>query len=862
MRQQADEYLSQGQYDAAIALYEQCIDVDPTEMSNYWHLGLAWLLQEEESQAQAIWLSALTQGTPEEVDVWMAELLKVLEAEGTRHLYSGKLQLAEKIYWQILELDSEQAEAHYNLGHALAQQGDFHEAVACWQRAIDLKPDFAEAYQEQGCVFQKLEEFDNAIACYLKALEIKPSWIETQYNLGLCFSQCGRLDEAIGCFRKVVQLDLGYTQAYGDLGNIMLQKGNLDEAIAYFKNAIQIKPEFAQAYCNWVDILGQQGKLNESINANACLLKALLDFPDVSSDTYLALGNVIALRNDFESAIVAYQKAIQLQPDSEEIYFELGKALNKKGNFEAAITAYQRALQLQPDSEEIYFRLGKALADKGSFAEGINLYQKVLKVNPKRADVWCYLGNAWSAIGKFDKAIFCYQQNLNIQPNSVDAYCNLGIALAQINKADEAIASFRKVMEINPDLAKAVYDVIILLSQQGKLDEKNIGFQDLLPVDPPKDFYESTRDWAVSFNLEPSNYISIYPKNIISLKPPKTPDINIHFSFRFGNKVELPESFLAILPDGRYWLNKSQNTTAIITADNKLLADISPEFPVLSPGHQDKHPSKHSIFSLEKLPFIQRIDGTVAVLSGLLNNVYFHWMFDILPRIQLLYVSGIEMAGIDKFLIDSRLSFQRETLKALGIAETKTLEADKYFYIEARRLVVPSFPGSIAWMPKWACDFLKSAFLNKKALETSEKIERLYISRKHAENRRIINEDEVISLLNKFGFKSITLELMSVAEQAALLANAKVVIAPHGGGLTNTVFCNSGTKVIEIFSPNYVYPCYWLVANLIGLEYYYLLGEMPEGSYLHKLIYPNPRIEDIFVNINKLLSIMKFAEVI
>jgi capsular polysaccharide biosynthesis protein len=103
------------------------------------------------------------------------------------------------------------------------------------------------------------------------------------------------------------------------------------------------------------------------------------------------------------------------------------------------------------------------------------------------------------------------------------------------------------------------------------------------------------------------------------------------------------------------------------------------------------------------------------------------------------------------------------------------------------------------------------------------------------------------------------MESMSVAQQASLLANAKIVVAPHGGGLTNLVFCQPGTKVIEIFSPNYVYPCYWLVSNLVGLEYYCAFGETLAGGNFHKIICPSPRIEDIFVRVEELLKVLKCA---
>jgi len=144
LQQQAAEYLEQGQHSEAIALYQRCID-NPTLMSNYWQIGLALLLKGEELEAQSVWLLALTQ-YPQEIDVGLAELLKVLEAAAIRYFQFGNMHLAEIIYWQILELDSDQAEAHYHLGTAIAHRGDLDAAVACWQRAVELKPDFPDRH--------------------------------------------------------------------------------------------------------------------------------------------------------------------------------------------------------------------------------------------------------------------------------------------------------------------------------------------------------------------------------------------------------------------------------------------------------------------------------------------------------------------------------------------------------------------------------------------------------------------------------------------------------------------------------------------------------------------------------------------
>jgi len=159
-------------------------------------------------------------------------------------------------------------------------------------------------------------------------------------------------------------------------------------------------------------------------------------------------------------------------------------------------------------------------------------------------------------------------------------------------------------------------------------------------------------------------------------------------------------------------------------------------------------------------------------------------------------------------------------------------------------------------MPKWACNFLRNEFLAKTKVEKLQKLERIYISRFKATRRRVINEAEVTKILNPLGFQLVFSELMSISEQASIFSSAKIIIAPHGAGLTNLVFCDPGTKVVEFFSPNYVNLTYWALSNQMNLEYYYLLGEgqlLPEflGNLRYRLT------EDIFVNLDSLSDLLR-----
>ena len=60
-------------------------------------------------------------------------------------------------------------------------------------------------------------------------------------------------------------------------------------------------------------------------------------------------------------------------------------------------------------------------------------------------------------------------------------------------------------------------------------------------------------------------------------------------------------------------------------------------------------------------------------------------------------------------------------------------------------------------------------------------------------------------------------------EKVALFANAEVIIGLTGAGLTNLMFCQAKTKVIELFPSSYVTYFYASVAGHLALDYHALI---------------------------------------
>ena len=98
------QYLQEGLYDKLAEYYELVLEEDPEALENYWKLGLAYLLQGKEEQAQLTWFIALNQQQDEQFDQQTQILTKILNDEAIRQEQENNIQLAWLIRGHIREL--------------------------------------------------------------------------------------------------------------------------------------------------------------------------------------------------------------------------------------------------------------------------------------------------------------------------------------------------------------------------------------------------------------------------------------------------------------------------------------------------------------------------------------------------------------------------------------------------------------------------------------------------------------------------------------------------------------------------------------------------------------------------------------
>ncbi len=79
----------------------------------------------------------------------------------------------------------------------------------------------------------------------------------------------------------------------------------------------------------------------------------------------------------------------------------------------------------------------------------------------------------------------------------------------------------------------------------------------------------------------------------------------------------------------------------------------------------------------------------------------------------------------------------------------------------------------------------------------------LIVSRAHLENRKIVNEDELVERLSPLGAERVILEDYSLPQQIAMVRATQVLVGCHGAGMINGGFLGKGGRVIEITARQY-----------------------------------------------------------
>lgn len=206
----------------------------------------------------------------------------------------------------------------------------------------------------------------------------------------------------------------------------------------------------------------------------------------------------------------------------------------------------------------------------------------------------------------------------------------------------------------------------------------------------------------------------------------------------------------------------------------------------------------------------KKIKGKIfSLIQGGSGNNYWHWLFDLLPKIEILHKNKM-INEFDYFYVPKINDYIVDTLKIYGIKKNQLIDSQKFKHIEADTISVleniylktGDFHKQFENIPPDIVKRMRNRLIKFKGRRFNHK--KIFIDRSDSifNHYQFFENDKIIQILKKKKFATFKLSELSIFEQISLFNSSKIILGLHGAGFSNIIFCKKNTKIYEILRKN------------------------------------------------------------
>lgn len=433
--------LIEGNYEQAILLLNES-SIGNNNPEQYFYLGLAYLLIDDNENTQSVWMSFLLSNNFSED--YFKKLVGILENfifDSLNNEYFN-CEVISKVCSAILELDydydnpelmeliDKKIEFLKKEALLLALSDKYNESRKIYENIITLKCDDSEILYQLGMVYFKLEEYDKAQNIVEESIFLQPE---------------------SGLF-------------YDGLGMILEAKSQYNDAIKAYSYAIEYSPKNVESYIKLANLFKKFDLLIEASN----VYKDAISNDIKHSAIYMNFANLLVENNDFKKAIELYQKAIELQSDYSLLHQNLALVLEESGEIIEALLCR-----------------GRCAYHEGNFDEAVAYFEQYRLLGNGDIDFYNEFGSIYQRSSDFNKRIELHKEAIRKYPDTtrqrvmlINAYQRIGDEREALQTVDEAIAFFdsKKAFVFKgfkQSLLPILYDTEIEINQRRELFLRN-----------------------------------------------------------------------------------------------------------------------------------------------------------------------------------------------------------------------------------------------------------------------------------------------------------------------------------------------------------------------------------------------------
>ncbi len=492
---QAEAMVRQGQFDQGIAILNQLLKDEPSNLKAHNLLGLAFIGKGDARMADQQFQQAL------DIDPNFVPVLKNL---GLNEFRQKRLSEAEKHLDAAVKLSPDDPVIHAYLGKIAFEHKAYGKAAAHLAKSGELlnqptmRVALVESYLEVGQASRAREQlrkidphgldpkalfhlglalsrhelYDEAIP-FFRAVSLKyPDSYDASFDLGLCYVETKQYKDAI----QVLQAAADRGRKTAELDNLLAEAYENDKqsqkAIDTLREATQLAPGDENNYVDLVALCTNY----EAYDIAMEVIEVGLHYHPRSDRLIFQRGVIHAMRSEFDDAERDFQLASELAPEKNLSYVGLGISYMQEGNLPQAIHSLEARIKEKPNDATLQYLLGEALTRSGirpgdsGFSEAKTALEKSVMLNAKFAPAQVDLARLYIKENRLEDALHHLEEAKTADPKDRGAYSQLAIVYRRQGKPELAAAMLTTLTQLNEAERKGDHTRHLRIVQDGASD--------------------------------------------------------------------------------------------------------------------------------------------------------------------------------------------------------------------------------------------------------------------------------------------------------------------------------------------------------------------------------------------------------
>jgi Tfp pilus assembly protein PilF len=233
--------------------------------------------------------------------------LERLFMEGVQAQKTGRLEVAEKLFLEVLRRGGRVAYVYNNLGAVYQMRGDHARAIAQFRDAVRLQPNYAAPRILMGASLLALGKVAEATPQLERAVKLQPREPLARQQLAKAYERAGNLPGLVDQFRALREIAPQEPEYAYQLGRAYVQLAGW-----CFREMARVNGRAARVY-------------------------------QARAENYRVLGQL-------ERAILVFQRAAQADPKLPDIHLALAEIYLEQGKHDAARQEIEQELAIVPES--------------------------------------------------------------------------------------------------------------------------------------------------------------------------------------------------------------------------------------------------------------------------------------------------------------------------------------------------------------------------------------------------------------------------------------------------------------------------------------------------------------------------------